>query len=121
MGDKNVRLFNLRVLSGHDAAHSIYVAQCLETGSVVTGDDKETLTDMMKELLEDEVSYAIKNGNYKNLFSSPAPPGVWRRWTELAREFGSQNVELNVNAQEIRLDEPEFYGEVFDKELASTA
>lgn len=80
------QLFPLRVLSEHDEKHGFFVAYCLETGSVTTAEDMETVLDMMKELLEDEVSRVIASRNVANLFSTSAPFEVWEKWTQLAEE-----------------------------------
>lgn|GEM_PF-5903130 len=77
-------LFNFRVLLRHDEKYGVEVAHCIETGSVVTSDSPEEALEMMKELLEDELSFAIKNNNLKNLFSSPAPIDVRMQWVEAA-------------------------------------
>ncbi len=70
--------FRFRVLPYYDSAHKYFVAQCLETGSITTAEDSETVMEMMVELLEDEASYAVKHDNLGNLYSAPAPKDVWR-------------------------------------------
>ena len=40
----------------------------VETGNVVAADSEEDVKEMMKELLEDEISFAIRYLNLKNLF-----------------------------------------------------
>ena len=77
-------LFNLRVLLRYDDKYSVYVAQCLETGNVATADSSEAACGMIKELLEDEILFALKTGNIKNLFSSPAPMEVLVQWLNAA-------------------------------------
>ncbi len=42
------QLFPLRVFAEHDSAHGFYVAHCLETGSVTSGEDMETVLDMIE-------------------------------------------------------------------------
>lgn len=62
-----------------------YMGQCLETGSVATADDVDTLKDMMRELIIDEVEYNLNNiGSLKNLFSAPALRHVWQRYYTLS-------------------------------------
>jgi hypothetical protein len=80
---KEKSMFRLRVLSEYDSLYNIYVAQCLETGSIVSADDPATLEDMMTELLADEVGHAVEHKNFANLFSTPAPPDVWVRWLKI--------------------------------------
>lgn len=80
------QLFPLRALAEYDEAHGFHVAYCLETGSVTTGDDLDTVLEMMKELLEEEISNVISSKNISNLFSTPAPYDIWEKWTKLAQE-----------------------------------
>jgi hypothetical protein len=101
-----------RVLIEHDPKYSFYVAHCLQTGSVVTADDVDTAEDMMKELLEDEISYAVVHNNLKNLMSTPAPLEIWRQWSRAAAITEPKKVKLNITAKELRLDEPEMVSEV---------
>jgi hypothetical protein len=79
-------LFDFRVLLRYDVRYKVHVAQCIQTGSIVTSDSPEEALEMMKELLEDEISYAIRNNNMKNLFSSPAPLEVHLQWLQAAAE-----------------------------------
>ena len=87
MERNNVSYFEpFRVLICHDEKNSFFVAHCLETGNVVTADDKDTLKEMIKELLEDEISYAIVHNNPKNLFSSPASFEIRNQWLKAAEK-----------------------------------
>ena len=67
-------LFTLRVLTELDETYGVYVSRCLETGHVVTADDKTTASSMMQELLQDEITYAVEHQNFPNLFSEPSFP-----------------------------------------------
>jgi predicted RNase H-like HicB family nuclease len=91
-------LFPLRALAVYDESHGFYVAYCLETGSVTTAEDMETVLDMMKEVLEDEVSNVISSENLANFFSTPAPFEIWERWTKLAQANPGEirEVELDI-------------------------
>ena len=80
------QLFPMRALAEYDKKYGFYVAYCLETGSVTTADDMNTVLDMMKELLEDEVNRVLKSKNLSNLFSNPAPFVVFEKWQKLAME-----------------------------------
>jgi hypothetical protein len=73
-------LFTFRVLIERESAYNVFVARCLETGSVATADDADTAEDMIKELLMDEMVFALENDNLTNLYSSPAPLDVWMRF-----------------------------------------
>ena len=105
--ENSIPYFRLRVLAEYDSKHEAYVAFCLHTGSVVTADDMETVVDMMKELLEDEIAHAFKFENFGNLFSTPAPPDVWKRWVKLAKEIQVVPLELNIRLEKVSLDDAE--------------
>lgn len=77
-------LFDFRVLLRYDTKYKVHVAHCIQTGSVVTSDSQEEALEMMKELLEDEIAFAIRHENLKNLFSSPAPLEVHLQWAQAA-------------------------------------
>jgi len=97
----------LRVLVEYDQKYKFFVAHCLETGNVVTANDADTAEEMIKELLGDEVAYAISHDNLKNLISSPAPMDVWKRWIATATRNGVKPFRLEMTAHELKLDEPE--------------
>ena len=100
-------LFNFRVLLRKDGKYGVYVAHCVETGSVVTAETEEDAKTMMRELLEDEISFALRHGNLKNLFSSPAPMAVLLQWMEAARDKAPTTVELDINVNELEHSEIE--------------
>jgi len=79
-------LFIFRVLIEFDSAYNVFVARCLETGSVATADDAEVVEDMVRELLVDEVTFALDHNNLANLYSSPAPFETWMKFREALRE-----------------------------------
>jgi hypothetical protein len=89
-------LESLRVLSEYDETYKVHVAYCLETGSTVTSDRADKLKPMIKELLEDEISFALQNKNLGNLFSNPAPWDVWVKWTEVAETTELDEFDLDV-------------------------
>ena len=99
MADHRKPLLQLRVLIEFDPRYSIYVGYCLETGSVISADDVETAEDMMKELLADEIAFALENNNLRNLLSSPAPLEIWRKWQEAYEKSPSEPEELIVNVR----------------------
>lgn len=73
----------LKVFLELDQQYEIYVAQCLQTGHLVTADDPATAKEMIEELLQEEVSLAFSQGDISNLLSSPAPLEIFLKW-ELA-------------------------------------
>jgi len=105
-------LFPLRALLEFEPNYQVYIGRCLETGSVVTADDMDTAREMLKELLEDEVEFAVEHENFTNLLSNPAPPDVWVRWANAAAKLEREGkpietVQLSVDATVLRLDEQE--------------
>jgi hypothetical protein len=119
MGMSTTPLFRFRVLAERDSAYNVYVARCLETGSVTTADDIETAKEMMWELLDDEVSYAIAHENFASLLSSPASPDVWKRWIEAANAKGVEEIELRViDAQKLSLGSTEVSTEISLRRVA---
>lgn len=72
----------LRSVVRYDENYKVFIARCLETGSVATGDTAELAGEILSELLDDEVAFAIEHNNLSNLFSSPASPEVWLEWEE---------------------------------------
>jgi hypothetical protein len=98
----DINLFTLRVLIEKDSTYGYFVAHCLETGNVVTADDSKTVTQMMLEVLYDEVAYALKNKDYTNLFSSPAPSPIWEKWSDAAEKVIPREERLEVQANDAR-------------------
>jgi hypothetical protein len=91
------QLFPLRVLGEYDEKYGFFVAYCLETGSVTTADDMDTVLDMMKELLEDELSRVMASKNLSNFFSTPAPFEIRQKWTHLAKERPDKIGKMQLN------------------------
>lgn len=102
-----VDFLKLRVIVYRDDVYNAFVAQCLQTGSVATADDLDTAKEMISELLEDELSYAIEHQNFENLFSTPAPAEMWVRWYQAAKAGDVEVGELKIDAKELRIDEQE--------------
>ncbi len=78
-------LFDFKVLIEPSKEHGGFVAYCLQTGSVATADDAETVESIIGEVLQSEVIHAMETENLRNLYSSPAPPEVWFRWLKVAQ------------------------------------
>jgi len=107
-------LFTFRVLAEFDSEYNVYVARCLETGSVASADDMDTVLSMIEELLVDEVTFAIENDNLANLYSSPAPLRTWEKYRTAIR--GS--VPAKPMQREIRARDKEMPAEI---QIASAA
>jgi hypothetical protein len=86
----------LRVLAEYDATYQTHVAYCLETGSVVTANNCTDLKLMMKELLEDEVSFAIEHKNLTNLFSNPASYDIFVKWQQALEKGKVEEIPLDL-------------------------
>lgn len=100
-------MFNLRVLLRYDENYKVHVAHCIETGNVVTADSSDEAKTMIKELLEDEILFALKHRNIKNLFSSPASLDVLIQWMNAAQENVPKTEFLDVNFKEAEFREIE--------------
>jgi len=93
-----VPFIRLRVLAEYDEKYKTHVAYCLETGSVVTSDEPDELKEEMKELLEDEIMFALQHKNLANLFSSPAPYDKWIKWKEAAQQQKPEAIPLLIES-----------------------
>lgn len=100
-------LFNLRVLLRYDERYGVHAAHCIETGNVVTADSSDEAKGMIRELLEDEILFALKHHNIKNLFSSPASLDVLVQWMNAAQENVPKVEFLDVNFKEAELPQIE--------------
>ena len=94
-------MFLFRVLISHESGYNVFVARCLETGSVATADDLETVKDMIQELLVDEVTFALEHHNLANLYSTPAPLDVWMRFRSAQRSAPSKPMHRAIRARNI--------------------
>ena len=83
----------------------VWIATCLETGYVASGDTCEAARDEMLSILREEYLYAKKHNNLRALFRSTAvPQTLLDRWEKAIRENppkfislfpeGTQSVEL---------------------------
>ena len=88
----------LKVFVEYDTLYEVYVAQCLQTGHLVTADDPATTKEMIEELLQDEVTLAITQGDFSNLLGHPAPVTVWLKW-ELASKTNTEERKITVRAE----------------------
>jgi len=96
----------LKVFVEYDTQYEIYVAQCLQTGHLVTADDADMAKEMITELLEDEVSLAVKNNDISSLLANPAPLELRIRWELAARTNKLDERKIKIHgevAQELRL------------------
>ena len=95
----------LKVFVEYETQYEIYVAQCLQTGHLVTADDANTAKEMIKELLQDEVSLAVKNNDIR-LLSNPAPMLLWVKFELAEKTNGADTDTIKVEgefSQELRV------------------
>jgi len=95
----------LKVFVEYDTQYGIYVAQCLQTGHLVTADDPGTTKEMIEELLQEEITLACGQGDLSRLLSSPAPIEVWIKW-EMASKTSLDERKITIHAdfpQQLRL------------------
>ncbi len=91
-----------RVLVEFDPKYRYYVARCLETNSTATADKLDDLKTVIKELLEEEITFAVVNNRVEALFSKQAPPETWMRWYKVIRTQKPEKIELSVQVSEAR-------------------
>lgn len=98
-------LFDFRVLVRYDQKFAVHVAHCIETGTVATANSPEDASAMMRELLEDEVMFALRHRNLKNLFSSPAPLEVHLEWIKAAQREEPKIEFLDVDVKQLETNQ----------------
>jgi len=97
----------LKVFLEFNEQYQVYVAQCLQTGHLVTADDPEMAKEMITELLEGEVSQAIRANDLSSLLSNPAPMSLFYKF-ELAAKVPSaldetRTIRVSGVPQELRV------------------
>lgn len=95
----------LKVFVEYDSLYEVYVAQCLQTGHLVTADDPGSTKDMIEELLQEEITIAIERGDISKLLSNPASMDIWLKW-EMASKTNLDERKLTIRAefpQQLRL------------------
>lgn len=75
----------LKVFLEFDLEYHVYVAQCLQTGHLVTADDPNLAKEMITELLQEEVSQAVRANDISTLLSNPAPMALFFKFDLAAR------------------------------------
>jgi len=96
----------LKVFLEYDTEHEVYVAQCLQTGHLVTADDPKLAKEMIAELLEDEVSFAVKANDLSSLLSHPAPMELFFKFEIAARAGEPEQRTIRVSGvvpQELKM------------------
>ncbi|HET9182805.1 MAG TPA: hypothetical protein VFP59_11780, partial [Candidatus Angelobacter sp.] len=89
----------------YDPQYEVYVAQCLQTGHLVTADDDKTVKEMITELLHDEVSLAVKNDGISRLLSHPASSDLFYKW-DMVKQAMPERIEqttIEISGEELNL------------------
>jgi len=89
----------LKVFVEYDQQYEIFVAQCLQTGHVVSADDHETVKSMIVELLGDEATYAIQHDDLPNLLDTPAPMEIWAKWNLAAKAKDPEERKITIHGE----------------------
>ena len=76
----------LKVFVEFDSQYEIFVAQCLQTGHLVTADNVELAKEMIIELLEHEVTLAFQADDLSGLLSNPAPVELFAKWVLASKQ-----------------------------------
>jgi hypothetical protein len=63
--DSNIELKFHTVYQEREGVH---VATCIEMGLVATADRKEDLSAIMSKLISRQITFALKNDNYQDIF-----------------------------------------------------
>jgi hypothetical protein len=76
----------LKVFVEFDSQYEIFVAQCLQTGHLVTADSVELAKEMIVELLEHEITLAFQADDLSELLSNPAPVELFVKWVLASKQ-----------------------------------
>jgi hypothetical protein len=69
----------------------VHVATCLEMGLVATADKPDDLPAIMDKLIVRQVTFAIQNENFQDIFH-PAEPEVWQRVSDAYKQEKMQAI-----------------------------
>jgi hypothetical protein len=72
----------LKLLVEYDDSSQTYVAHCLDTGAVATGNSLEEAQKLIQDVLENDILIAIRTNSLASLFNTSAPADVRTRWFE---------------------------------------
>jgi hypothetical protein len=89
---------DLRVLIEFDRGYQAYVAHCIDTGAVATGDNAADAQAEIKQVLEQDLLIAIRDNSFKSLLHIAAPADVRERWyrTITADPKAIEKVKLDI-------------------------
>ena len=87
----------LKVFLEFNEEYQVYVAQCLQTGHLVTADEPDMAKEMITELLEEEVSRAVQANDLSRLLSHPAPMALFFKWDIASQVPSAMEFEYRFN------------------------
>lgn len=71
---------DFRVLIEPDDDYGVWVARCIDTNAVATGATPEEAEELIKQVLENDIRIAVREGSIKNLVRARSPFDVIERW-----------------------------------------
>lgn len=98
-----VENLDMKVLAEYDEDYRVYVAHCLETGAVATGSSLDEAEALIKQVLENDISIAIRTSSLESLFHTCAPSDVRTRWYEVkaTRPDHVKNIHLDIPLENV--------------------
>lgn len=75
-----------RVLVEYDEDYTLWVARCLDTNAVATGETQEEAESLIKEVIENDIRIAVREGSIRNLMHARASYDVYERWFQTKSE-----------------------------------
>jgi hypothetical protein len=87
---------NLRVLEEFDPDHGAFVARCLETGAIASGETVAEAHALIREVLESDILLAVEANTLVGLFHVRAAPEVWDRWYTAVSTQTVQTEQLDI-------------------------
>lgn len=97
-----IEQIEFRVLIEFEEEYQAYVARCIETGAVASGDTIEEAENSIKAVLENDFRIAITQGSLESLFHSPAAWDINVRWYEMKAHDpeGMRRVAIEVGSSD---------------------
>ena len=90
---------DLRVFAEYDDTYNLYVASCLDTGAVGTGNTLDEAEAVIKQVLENDIQLAMISKSLESLFHACAPPDVRARFykAKAADPDGMRKITLEIH------------------------
>ena len=75
-----IEQIDLRVFIKFDEESRVYLACCIDTGAVATGDTVDEAESLIKRILENDLRHAVEDGSLKSLYHAQAPYDAIEGW-----------------------------------------